>query len=76
MSKACKNCHLIIEAPEAAKPGEAHTPAVTVCPLCQGTEFTEKYNSIAMVFDAQKSEIAAKLGAKAPGRYAVKIKER
>ncbi len=65
MSKACKKCHLIIDTPE--------TPA---CPLCAGTEFTEKYNSIAMIFDAQKSEVAQKIGAKAPGRYAIKIKER
>lgn len=65
MSKACKKCHLVIDAPETA-----------VCPLCQGTDFTEKFNSIAQIFNAEKSEVAAKMGIHAPGRYAVKIKER
>jgi DNA-directed RNA polymerase subunit E" len=63
MSKACKSCHLIVES-EAA------------CPLCGAAEFSERYNSVVQIFDATKSEIAAKLGAKAPGRYAVKIRER
>ncbi|MFH1094922.1 MAG: transcription elongation factor subunit Spt4 [Candidatus Micrarchaeota archaeon] len=61
MTKACKNCHLIVE--EAAE-----------CPLCKGTDFSEKFNSIALIFDATKSEIAAKLGVKAPGRYAIKVR--
>ena len=54
MTKACKACHLIVES-EAA------------CPLCGAAEFSERFNSIVQVFDASKSEIAAKLGAK--GRY-------
>jgi DNA-directed RNA polymerase subunit E" len=61
MTKACKNCHLLVE--------EAHE-----CPLCKGTDFSEKFNSMVVVFDAQKSEVAQKLGAKAPGRYAIKVK--
>ncbi|MDE1798563.1 MAG: DNA-directed RNA polymerase subunit E'' [Candidatus Micrarchaeota archaeon] len=76
MSKACKKCHLIIDSPEPAKPGQPAAAPVNVCPLCQGTEFTEKFNSVALIFDAEKSEVAAKMGVKAPGRYAVKIKER
>ena len=46
------------------------------CPLCGGAEFSERFNSIVQIFDASKSEIAAKLGAKAPGRYAIKIRDR
>ena len=63
MSKACKSCHLIVE-------------TESTCPLCSGTEFSERYNSTVQIFDASRSEIAAKLGAKAPGRYAVKIRDR
>lgn len=63
MSKACKSCRLIVE-------------TEAVCPLCSGTEFTERYNSTAQIFDPAKSEIAARLGVKAPGRYAIKIKEK
>lgn len=63
MGKACKKCHLVVE-------------TETACPNCGGGEFTEKFNSIVYIFDAAKSEIAAKLGAKSPGRYAIKIKER
>ena len=61
MTKACKNCHLLVE--EAAE-----------CPICKTSDFSEKFNSIALIFDAQKSEIAAKLGAKTPGRYAIKVR--
>ncbi len=59
--KACKNCRYIIE----------HG---TVCPSCQGSEFSDKFNSQIMVFDADKSEIARKMGAKIAGKYAVRIK--
>lgn len=63
MTKACKGCHMIVE--EAA-----------VCPGCGSEQFTEKFNSIAVIFNAEKSEIGRKLGVKMPGRYAIKIKER
>ena len=59
--KACKNCKLIIN--------EGGT-----CPNCQGTDLTEKFNSQIQVFDPEKSELAQKIGAKAPGKYAVRIK--
>jgi DNA-directed RNA polymerase subunit E" len=63
MTKACKSCHLLLESEPA-------------CPMCGGTEFSERFNSIVQIFDASKSEIAAKIGAKAPGRYAIKIRDR
>ncbi len=46
------------------------------CPACGGIEFTEKFHSVAVIFNHEKSQIAQKLGFKAPGRYAVKIKEK
>ncbi|MEM3030510.1 MAG: transcription elongation factor subunit Spt4 [Candidatus Micrarchaeia archaeon] len=58
--KACKNCRLIVA--EGAK-----------CPNCGG-ELTDKWSSYIMVFDPAKSELAKKIGAKVPGKYAVRIK--
>ena len=63
MTKACKSCHLLVETESA-------------CPMCGGTELSERFNSVVQIFDASKSEIAAKIGAKAPGRYAIKIRDR
>ncbi len=59
--KACKNCRYIIE-------------QGNVCPACQSTDFSDKFNSQIIIFDAEKSEIARKLGAKIAGKYAVRIK--
>jgi DNA-directed RNA polymerase subunit E" len=60
--KACKNCRLISDA--------------ETCPLCQGNEMTEKFSGHLVVSDPEKSEIGKKLGVKAPGTYAIKIRER
>jgi DNA-directed RNA polymerase subunit E" len=46
------------------------------CPLCQSTELTEKFSGQLVVVDPEKSEIGRKLGVKAPGTYAIKIRER
>ena len=61
--KACKNCRLIVM-------------EGSVCPACQGTELTEKFSGQLFVMDPEKSQIGQKLGVKAPGRYAIKIRER
>ncbi len=61
VDKACKNCHLIIT--------EGH-----VCPGCNSGELTDKWSSYIIVFDPENSEIAKKIGAKAPGKYAVRVK--
>lgn len=60
--KACKNCRLISDGP--------------ACPACGGTELTEKFSGQLRVSDPEKSEIGKKLGVKAPGNYAIKIRER
>lgn len=59
--KACKNCRFIVDEGNA-------------CKNCGGTELTEKWNSYILIFDPAKSEMAKKIGAKKPGKYAVKIK--
>lgn len=63
--KACKKCHKI------------YSDDINQCSNCQdGSEpdFTDRYNSVATIFDAERSEIAKRLGFKTPGRYAVKVK--
>ena len=61
--KACKNCRFITADPEK-------------CPLCQSVELTEKFSGHLIVLDPEKSEIAKKLEIKAPGTYAIKIRDR
>lgn len=46
------------------------------CPSCQSTNLTEKFMGQLIVVDPEKSEIAKKIDAKLPGRYAIKIQER
>lgn len=59
--KACKKCRFIFEEGES-------------CPLCNAEEVSEKFNSQIIVFEVEKSELAKRVGAKVPGRYAVRIK--
>lgn len=61
--KACKACHLIVSDSDK-------------CPLCQSADLTEKFSGQLVVIDPEKSEIGKKLGIKAPGTYAIKIRER
>ena len=60
--KACKSCRLVSDGP--------------TCPGCGGSELTEKFSGQLKVSDPEKSEIGKKLGVKAPGTYAIKIRER
>lgn len=60
MEKACKKCRLIVT-------GE-------VCPNCKEEgELTKSWSGYIFVVDPQ-SEVAVAIGAKAPGKYALKIK--
>lgn len=64
MVKVCRNCHRIYE-------------DVQTCPQCEegkNKDFSDRYNSTALIIDAEKSQIAQKLGFKTPGLYAVKVK--
>ncbi|MEM4348407.1 MAG: transcription elongation factor subunit Spt4 [Candidatus Anstonellaceae archaeon] len=60
--KACKKCKLLVES--------------NICPVCQSSDLTEKFSGQLIVLDPEKSSIAQKLGAKAVGRYAIKIREK
>ena len=60
MEKACTNCHLIVEGP--------------ICPVCQTSELTPKWSGYIIILDVN-SEVAKKMGATAPGKYAVRLKK-
>ncbi len=62
MEKACKNCRLIIAQGD-------------VCPLCGSTALTTKWNGHVVILNAEKSEIAKRLGIKVNGTYALNINE-
>ncbi|MDO8556703.1 MAG: transcription elongation factor subunit Spt4 [Nanoarchaeota archaeon] len=57
--KACRKCKILVE---GAK-----------CPVCQGNDFSENWKGKLMIIDAEKSEIAQKVGIKQKGEYAIKI---
>ena len=59
MEKACRTCRLIVN-------GE-------VCPHCQGTSFTKAFEGYILMINPE-SEVGTAIGAKAPGKYALKIK--
>jgi DNA-directed RNA polymerase subunit E" len=44
------------------------------CPNCGGEEFTQEWTGEVLVFNPEASSIAKLIGAKAPGRYAVRLK--
>ncbi|MBN3036907.1 MAG: DNA-directed RNA polymerase subunit E'' [Candidatus Diapherotrites archaeon] len=60
MDKACKNCKIVI------KKGD-------VCPLCGKSDLTTNWKGFTYVFDAERSEIAGKLGVNTPGKYALRM---
>lgn len=58
--KLCKNCRVFVD-------GE-------LCPLCNGSQFTNSFQGRINILDPEKSEIAKKTGMTASGEYAIKIR--
>jgi len=58
--KACKNCRLIISHGDT-------------CPSCGSKELTTKWGSPVIILNAEKSDIAKKLGLKMNSTYAVNV---
>ncbi len=58
--KICKNCKLFVEGGE--------------CPICKSTNFLQSWKGRIAVVDFSRSQIAAKIGIKANGEYAIKAK--
>ncbi len=56
--KACMKCKLIVEG--------------DICPVCQTSELTSNFKGYVIIIDPEHSEIAKKLGATVPGKYAIK----
>ncbi len=59
--KACKNCGALV--PRDTK----------VCPICQGTQFTESWEGILIIVDPEKSVAASLAGRDKPGMYAIRV---
>lgn len=58
--RACLNCKMISDSPK--------------CPNCGGEEFTQEWSGEVMVFNPEASSIAKLIGARVPGRYAVRLR--
>ncbi|MCL5430532.1 MAG: hypothetical protein M1504_03590 [Candidatus Marsarchaeota archaeon] len=59
--KVCKKCRLVITHGDK-------------CPLCGSSELTTKWSSYVIVLNAEKSDIANKIGAKVNSTFALNIK--
>ena len=60
MRKVCKKCKLFVDGP--------------VCPVCKGNHFSENWKGRIYIADAERSEIAKKVGMPVKGEYAIKVK--
>ncbi len=58
--KACKNCHFISMG--------------NICPNCKSPNLSEDWSGLVVVVDLERSEIAKKIGAKSPGKYAIRVR--
>jgi len=60
MKKVCKKDRLFVEGSE--------------CPICHNSNFTETWKGRINIIDAEKSEIAKKVGIEVKGEYAIKVR--
>lgn len=60
MKKVCKKCKLFVEG--------------AACPVCNGASFSDNWKGKLNILDADKSEIAQKIGIKQKGEYAIKVR--
>lgn len=60
MRKVCKKCKIFVEGSE--------------CPLCHNSNFAESWKGRLYIVDAEKSEIAKKIGINIKGEYAIKVR--
>ncbi len=58
--KACRECRKIVE--EGDK-----------CPVCGGTAFTTFWRGYVVILNAEKSEIAKKMGINTKGKHALRL---
>lgn len=60
-AKACKKCHRITEG--------------NICPICKDSDLTKSWKGYAIILDPDNSEIAEKISAESPGKYALRLKK-
>lgn len=58
--KVCKKCRIFVKGNE--------------CSICKGNNFTEIWQGKINILDANKSEIAKKIGINVKGEYVIKIR--
>jgi len=58
--KVCKKCKIFVDGSE--------------CPMCNGNAFTDSWKGRIIVTDAERSEIAKKIGIASKGEYAIKTR--
>ncbi len=58
--KVCKECKIFVEG--------------DVCPVCKGNQFSTNWQGRLHILDANKSEVAKKVGTKVHGEYAIKVR--
>lgn len=58
--KACKNCRFISNGP--------------VCPNCKSTNLSDDWTGLVVILDPSISEVAKRMGIKAAGRYALRVR--
>ncbi len=46
----------------------------SVCPVCNNSNFTDNWRGRLNIIDAEKSEIAKKVGIKVKGEYVIKVR--
>jgi len=45
-----------------------------ICPNCKSSNLSDDWTGIVIVMDPEHSEIAEKMGIKAPGKYAIRVR--
>lgn len=58
--KACKNCKFISNGP--------------ICPNCKSTNLSDDWSGLVVIMDPSASEVAKRMGIKAAGRYALRVR--
>jgi len=58
--KVCKKCKMLVEGSE--------------CPICKSNQFTTNWQGRLYIVDPNKSIISEKIGIKAKGEYAIKVR--
>ncbi len=58
--KVCKKCKMFVDGNE--------------CPNCKGNQFSTNWQGRITITDPEKSAIAKKIGIKAKGEYAIKVR--